>query len=133
MNVQSVDLGDELRQGVEFRLDLAPVILCRPIARELLYGRELHALRRIRDRFSFRPLGGVDASAQFAKFRFRNVHMKRTNCICLLPASLCSTGLGHGASFSVVWDFLVCAAVETMVPSGRRRRQSASYSVFSIS
>src|SRR5439155_4573509 len=41
MNVQSIDLGDELRQGVHFCLDLAPVILCRPIARERLDRREL--------------------------------------------------------------------------------------------
>jgi hypothetical protein len=44
MNVQSVDLGDELRQGVQFCLDLAPVILCRPIARQRLHRRELHSL-----------------------------------------------------------------------------------------
>ena len=30
---------------------LAPVVFRRPIARELLHRRELHALRRIRDRF----------------------------------------------------------------------------------
>ena len=52
VNVEPVDRGDELRQGVHFCLDLAPVILGCPIARERLSGRELHALRRIRDRFS---------------------------------------------------------------------------------
>ena len=71
MNVQSIDLGDELRQGVQFRLDLAPVVLCRPIARERLNRRELHALRCIRDRFPFRPLCCVDAPAQFGKSAFR--------------------------------------------------------------
>ena len=89
MNVQSIDLGDELRQGVQFRLELAPVVICRPIARERLNRRELHALRCIRDRFSFRPLCRVDAPAQFGEFRFRNIHMKRTNrilVICLLAA-----------------------------------------------
>src|ERR1700692_789406 len=44
MNVQSIDLGDELRQGVHFCLDLAPVILCRPIARQRLNRRELYSL-----------------------------------------------------------------------------------------
>jgi hypothetical protein len=99
MNVQSIDLGDELRQGVHFCLDLAPVILCRPIARERLDRRELYSLGCICNRFSFRPLCRVDAPAQFGQFGFRNIHMKRTNCIlviCLLPALLCSTGLGHG-------------------------------------
>jgi hypothetical protein len=36
VNVESVDLGQELRQGVEFRFDLAPVIFARPIAGERL-------------------------------------------------------------------------------------------------
>ena len=84
MNVQPIDLGDELRQGVQFRLDLAPVVLCRPIARERLNRRELHALRCIRDRFPFRPLGRVDAPAQFGEFRFRNIHMKRTNRVLVI-------------------------------------------------
>jgi hypothetical protein len=57
MNVQPIDLGDELRQSVEFRLDLAPVIVRAPIARECLNGRELYGLRSVRDRFPLRPLG----------------------------------------------------------------------------
>ena len=36
VNVEPVDLGDELRQGVQLRLALAPVVVRRPIARELL-------------------------------------------------------------------------------------------------
>ena len=49
MNVQPIDLGHELRQGVQSRLALAPIVIRRPIARELLHRRELHALRFIRD------------------------------------------------------------------------------------
>ena len=49
VNVDPVDVGDELRQGVQLRLALAPVVIGRPIARELLHRRELHALRLIRD------------------------------------------------------------------------------------
>ena len=79
MNVQPVDLGDELRQGVQFCLDLAPVILCRPIARQRLNRRELYALGCICNRLSFRPLRCVDAPAQFGEFRFRNIHLKRAN------------------------------------------------------
>ena len=45
VDVQPVDLGDELRQGVEPRLALAPVVVRRPVARERLRRRELHALR----------------------------------------------------------------------------------------
>ena len=49
VDVQPVDLGDELRQGLELRLELAPVVLGRPVARERLHRRQLHALRPIID------------------------------------------------------------------------------------
>ena len=45
MNVQPIDFGDEIRQGVQLGLDLAPIVICRPIAGECLRRRELHALR----------------------------------------------------------------------------------------
>ena len=85
MNVQPVDRGDELRQGVQCRFDLAPVVIRRPIAREFLHRRELHALRFIRDRFPFGPPGGVDAPAQFGQFGFRNIDLERTDCIGVFP------------------------------------------------
>src|SRR5258708_26176732 len=101
MNVQSIDLGNELWQGAQSRLALAPIVVCRPIARQRLSRRELYSLGCICNRFSFRPLCRVDAPAQFGVFRFRNLCcMKRTNRIfvtCLLAVSWCSTGLGHGA------------------------------------
>ncbi len=110
MNVQSIDLGHKLREGVHFCLDLAPVIICRPIACQRLNRRELHALRLVCDRLPFRPLCRVDAPAQVCKFRFRKIHMKRTNSIlvfCLLASLWCSTGLGHSWPPFVVLDFLV--------------------------
>ena len=55
MDVQPIDLGDELRQRIELRFDFAPVVIGRPISRELLHRRERHALRCIRDRLPFRP------------------------------------------------------------------------------
>src|SRR5215470_9479984 len=80
VNIEPIDLGDELRESVQPRLALAPVVFGRPVARELLNRRELHALRRIRDRFPVRPPGRIDAPAQFGQFRFRNgIHLKRTN------------------------------------------------------
>ena len=99
MNVEPIDLGDELRQSTEPRLHLAPVIFCPPVARERLHGRKLHALRCIGNGFAFRPLGRVDAPAQFGKFRIRKVHVKRTNrmLISLLTTS-CSNIWIHGLS-----------------------------------
>src|SRR6267378_4027950 len=102
MNVQPIDLGDELRQGVQFRLALAPIVFCPPVAGECLNRRELHALRRIRDCFPFRPLGCVDAPPQFGKLRFRKIRLKRANriLVCLFAGSLCGSAFGHGVPLS---------------------------------
>src|SRR5205814_4225372 len=79
VNVDAIDLGDELREGVELRLALAPVVLRPPIARELLNRRELNTLRCIRDDFAFGPPGRLDAAAQVGDLRFRNIHLELTN------------------------------------------------------
>jgi hypothetical protein len=50
MNVQPIDLGDELWQGVQFRLALAPIVVCAPIPGKFPNCRQRHALRFIRDR-----------------------------------------------------------------------------------
>src|SRR5580704_5056262 len=116
MNVQSINLGDEIRQSVDFCFDLAPVVLCRPIASERLSRRELHALGRIRDRFPFGPLCVVDAPAQFGEFRFWKIHLvKRTNCAvvsCWRAAFLYSNSCGH--------RFLLCGDVETCKSNAAR-------------
>src|SRR5260221_7442358 len=115
MNVQSIDLGHELRQGAHFRLDLAPVIICRPIARQRLNRRELYSLGSICNSFSFWPLCRVDASAQFGQFGVRNIHMEWVNgglVRSLVNRSLCNTGLGHGVLLLSSFGFLVSAAVD---------------------
>src|SRR5260221_4764412 len=96
VNVESIDLGRELRQGVQFRLARAPIVICRPIARECLHRRKLYALRCIRDRFPFRPLRCVDAPAQFGKFRFLNIRTKRTNRALTIARLLCSFSHSFG-------------------------------------
>jgi hypothetical protein len=85
MNVDTIDLGDELRHGIEFRFNLAPVVFCRPIARERLNRGELHALRCIRDSLSVRPPGCFDAPAQFGEFCFRNIDMKWADFVEVFP------------------------------------------------
>jgi hypothetical protein len=67
-----------------------PIIIRPPIAREFLNRRELHALRFIRDRFPVRPLCRVYAPAQVGKFRFRNIHTKRTNNGLITDGLLCT-------------------------------------------
>src|ERR1044071_7408501 len=109
---QPIDLGDELRQRVHFRFDLAPVILCRPIARERLDRRKLYSLGCICHGFPFRPFCRIDAPAQFGDFGFRNIYMKRMNCsfVISLPVSLwCNSGLSHDVLLHfVVLGCLVC-------------------------
>jgi hypothetical protein len=64
VDVQPVDLSHELRQRVQLGLDLAPVVVGRPVAGELLHGRERHALGVIVDRLPLGPPGRLDAPAQ---------------------------------------------------------------------
>ena len=123
------------RVGVQSRLDLAPVVIGRPIAREFLNRRQLHVLRLIRDRLPFRPLCRAYAPAQFGQFRFRNIHMKRTNRILvsgLLAALLCSTGVDHGALRLRVSSALECQSQNVLklalhgqqpAPDSRRRHK----------
>ena len=79
VDVEAVDLGDELRQRVEPRLDLAPVVVCRPVARQLLGRRELHALRRSATSLLFGPAGRQDAAAKIVELLLRNVDAKGTD------------------------------------------------------
>jgi hypothetical protein len=75
MNVEPIDLGNELRQGVP-RLALAPVVVRLPIAREFLNHRERHALRLICDGLLLRPLRGRYASTEVVQGLIRNVDVE---------------------------------------------------------
>ncbi len=79
VDVDAVDLGRELRQRVEFRLGLAPVVVGRPVAGELLHRRELHALRPIVDELLARPARRRDAPAQVVELLLRNVDVEGTD------------------------------------------------------
>src|SRR4029453_8950208 len=79
VDVHPVDLGFELRERVELRLELAPVVIRRPIARELLQRRQLHALRPICDDLLGWPTRSVDTAAQISELLFRNVDIKGAN------------------------------------------------------
>ncbi len=63
VNVQTVDLGHELREGVQPRLDLAPVMRP-PVFGDLLDRIEPHALRIVGDRLTIRPAGCGNAPVQ---------------------------------------------------------------------
>src|SRR5689334_23429381 len=57
MDVETVDLGEEVRQRLEPRLALAPVVVAGPVARQLLGGRKADPLRVVADRFSLGQIG----------------------------------------------------------------------------
>ena len=95
MDVESVYVRDELRQGVQLRLAPAPIVICRPIAREFLHRLKLHALRFIRDSLLVRPPGGKDPAAEVDKVRLRNVDVERADCASLFGRGGC---FGPGGS-----------------------------------
>src|SRR5215472_16009653 len=67
INIYSIDLSDELWQGVEFRLALAPVVVRSPITHQLLEFCELYALRLIIDGFPVGPARGGDAPTEIGE------------------------------------------------------------------
>ena len=81
MNVEPVDVRHELREGIQLRFCLAPIVICRPVVRELPHRRELHALGLICDRLAVRPPGRRDPSAEIEERLFRNVDAERADCI----------------------------------------------------
>ena len=81
MNVEPVDLSNEIRQRIDLRFALAPIVFVRPILRELLHRRHLYALRRIVHLSAIRPLCRGDPFAQVGEVRFGNVYAERTDCM----------------------------------------------------
>jgi hypothetical protein len=69
VDVQPVDLGDEVRQGGQLGLAPAPVVLLRPVTRQLVDHRLPHALRMIGDELAVGPVGGRQARAQRLQLR----------------------------------------------------------------
>ena len=98
VNVDPIDRGDELRQGVELRLARAPVVLGSPVAREFLNRRELHALRLIRDDLPRGPSCRRDAPAQVGERLVRNVNGEGADgvgaALCLRLCLCCCHGDG---------------------------------------
>src|ERR687898_2082702 len=114
MDVQPVNLGDELRQGFQLRLALAPVVICRPIAREFLHRRERHALGLICDGLLFGPLRGRDAATEVDEILFRNVDAEGAYCGMGLHR-LCSSCRATGViSPAVLHNEVKCEVLEEL-------------------
>ncbi len=94
MNVESIDLGDEVRQGVQSCLDLAPVVICCPVAREFLHRCKRHTLRLISDGLLFDPLRCCDTATEIDECLLREVDVEGTDCGCV--SGLRNSSLSRG-------------------------------------
>ena len=92
MNVQPVDFGHELRQRVEPSFDFPPVVVGRPITRDILHRSELHTLGFVVDRLLVRPARRGDAAAKIAEFVFCDVDAERTNRTGVGGVRCCAAG-----------------------------------------
>src|SRR5271154_272880 len=107
MSVQPVRVGDELRERVQPRLALGPVVIRPPVARELLNRRDRHALRIVRNRLPLGPPRREYSPAQLVELRLGKARLKRTNrglgAARLLPHTMLSGERAHClCSFALV-------------------------------
>jgi hypothetical protein len=79
VDVEPVEPGLELRQGVQSRLEPAHVVVGDPIARELPQHGQLHPLRRVVDELLVGPVGGRDALAKVDEYLVRRVDAERAD------------------------------------------------------
>jgi hypothetical protein len=101
VEVEAVDGGGELGQGVQPGLDLAPVVVVGPVAGQLLHGRQRHALGVIVDRLALGPAGGIDAPAQLGQVLVREADPEGTDGGVLGGARTRSARLCHCQFLSV--------------------------------
>ncbi len=116
VDVEAVDLGDELRERVQPRLETSHVVLVGPVAHERLDRRELDALRGVRDGLILGEAGLAQAAAQVLQRAVGDVDAELADRGCF------HRGCGHAVSSrrgrdesrrastgSHPWDALVCA------------------------
>ena len=77
VDVDPVDLGDEVRQGREALLELAPVVVRRPVVGQRLDRLELHALGGIH--LPVGPVRRLDAAAQVVELLVGDVERERAD------------------------------------------------------
>jgi hypothetical protein len=118
VNVDVVDGRYELRQCVQPRFHLAPVVVSTPVPNQLLQIGGLHALRLVGDGFLVGPSPGRKTPAEIDDHFLRNVDLERPNCAVLGRSKLIGQEADSGRgcrgcqNVSAVWqlsrrDFLV--------------------------
>jgi hypothetical protein len=85
VDAEAVDLGRELRQRVQFRLAVAPVVAAAPVRNQVLDRRQLHTLRPICDGLLAGSARGRDTPLEVGQVFVRHVDLKRAD-----------GGVGHG-------------------------------------
>ena len=88
VDVDPVDLGDELRQLVEARLDGAPVVPVRPAPRECSHDVELYALRGVVDGLVLGPPRLADSPGEVVEIGLRELDSERPDGVASLVASI---------------------------------------------
>src|ERR1700722_11892798 len=81
MNAQTVDLGSELRMGVQTSLETPPIIGGTPVRDQRLYRGEGSALPPIIGGLASRPARGLQATARVADRRTRRHHSERRDSL----------------------------------------------------
>ena len=76
VDVETVDLGHELRQAAQPRLQPPEVVLGLPVAGECTDRRELDALRQVVDGLLLGPARRRDAAAQLGQVLLRNADVE---------------------------------------------------------
>ena len=114
VDLHPVDLCPELRQRVQSRLALAPVVVARPVAGQLLQRRQLHALRSIRDQLLAGPARRRDAPAQLGEFLFGNLDLERTYVDGRFGSTHVDLGSGGRGRRPLLWSGTV---VTLLLPS----------------
>src|SRR5262245_17511148 len=79
VDVESVDLGLELRKRIQPRLAPAPVVLRRPVVGELLNRAELHSLGPIGNELSRGPARRVYPTAKLVEVLLGHIDAERTD------------------------------------------------------
>jgi hypothetical protein len=97
VDIDPVDLDHELRESIELRFCLAPVVLSSPVADDLLQFREPYALRPIVDRFAVGPPRSCDPLAKLGYFLLRDLDSEWADGFACARRLQCSGQQAEGA------------------------------------
>ena len=81
VDIEAVDLGHELRQGIQLRFRLPPVVAGAPILDERLDLRELYALRLVTDRLRIGPARRLHTPAKVNEVLLGDIDAERADGI----------------------------------------------------